>query len=1317
LTAKFAVRRRTPKWSRAIVLCTAAIALLGSVLQATPATAAGPPDITSGSVEPAAPSEAGKPTPDKNQPKEPVDSRPAAPDLTRPAKNAAKAVETCGGALAWSTVISCDSISDGETDTYSVTTTVPQESVLVRFTVTNEDFGVVATLAGHDGSCEIFRSLTRCELGAVGSYTLTVTGTYNTGDYKLSAASLLGSSCQALSAADLSPAAAGKPGELPVGMVGDCFQFGGTAGDVLRFGPAVSAAKVYDVAGSEVCQVDWWIGSRCTLTGDAPYRALVTALNGQNPSYTLHLARLNSPVGCTALPLAPFGDPGAAVATGTLPLGQTTCRSITTNAGLHSIRYTPGSGTAESVQREIYDQAGQAQCGSPSDGDSCDLPAGTYTVLLDNAYGEEGLTFHLSAIALGSSAGCADQVGTSWALPLLQKVGESPVSLDCQPIDAQAGDRILARSDTSGGGSAAKTRIVDSSGATACVTDFDHDGCLLAGTSPFRVLSELYPGVASTDYSLTIGRLSNPVGCTPTGTTSFGAAAPTAPAGSRCRELTVGTASTYRIDGRTSSEAEGSRGAYGEDGLERCDNLLHCQLEPGKYTFVAGAAERIAIFPLTSTDGCVAQAADSFAAHTGTFAGTSQYDCVTLASPAGAEVVPVEPTGQRVSEGDIKDATGASICSWGWLVEPPVCKLTGTAPFRALIHRAPYQEGNAYRLAVPRMDTTTGCQTLPQSDFTTTGGSAVALTPEKFSKCFVVPASGHSAHEAFQYARTGSAGSARAFIRAADDAGQRCVGETGAAEFTFCQMDAGKAYTVLFVGSEVTAGYRVARRDITSTARGCTTVGSTAVGAISGTGTIADASALRCFKVPGAATDQFVVNTRDAANGIGAAVLKLSGEPQCKTFGEMRCVARGSAGYQVVVWNDPDFGPAGSFSLETARLSTAAGPAAECTKSPSVAYGFGPLTGEVTSTKPNACVTFQQGRYERVTGDASNQVVDGPSPTLNGWTTSGIQSCWSSTPGGAFSCDGADTAAAQVLLLSLPESQTSALKFKVTGVCETPLCGGAVFGVQSVTPKAAVVGSAIGVTLKGTSLHLKDVVRLTAAGMPAVTGRVTSVSADRTTATVGFLLGTAPAGVRDVVVTSFAGKSATLAKAFTVTPKPLAMTKAPAMVGPVQVGVTVKSNPGTWSPAATSAKYQWRDNGVAISGATGSTYLVPAARLGHKLSVTVTASRAGSASTTATSAAVVVARGVASKATKAPAVTGTVQAKRTVGVSVGTWSPGCTSYAYQWYSAGKAVGGATRSTLLLTTAMAKKSLYVAVTCVRTGHNPGRASSAARTVSA
>ncbi|MET9539733.1 hypothetical protein ABZY16_19835 [Streptomyces sp. NPDC006553] len=165
-------------------------------------------------------------------------------------------------------------------------------------------------------------------------------------------------------------------------------------------------------------------------------------------------------------------------------------------------------------------------------------------------------------------------------------------------------------------------------------------------------------------------------------------------------------------------------------------------------------------------------------------------------------------------------------------------------------------------------------------------------------------------------------------------------------------------------------------------------------------------------------------------------------------------------------------------------------------------------------------------------------------------------------------------------------------------------------------------------------------------------------------------------------------------------------TKAPTVSGAVRVGGRVTAVVGTWSPAPTSYAYQWRANGVAISGATGYAYTVPASVLGKKLTVTVTAHRTGHLSGASTTVGYTVARGLAPKATRAPSLTGTVKVGRTLSLNRGTWTPAPSSYAYQWYANGRAISGATRATFTLTKAQRGTRITVRVTAHRTGHTSG-----------
>jgi hypothetical protein len=66
----------------------------------------------------------------------------------------------------------------------------------------------------------------------------------------------------------------------------------------------------------------------------------------------------------------------------------------------------------------------------------------------------------------------------------------------------------------------------------------------------------------------------------------------------------------------------------------------------------------------------------------------------------------------------------------------------------------------------------------------------------------------------------------------------------------------------------------------------------------------------------------------------------------------------------------------------------------------------------------------------------------------------------------------------------------------------------------------------------------------------------------------------------------------------------------PAITGTAQVGQTLTTTNGTWSNSPTSYVRQWKANGAAISGATGTTYVVLAGDVGKTITVTVNAVKA-----------------------------------------------------------------------------------------------------------
>ncbi|MFI1187032.1 hypothetical protein [Streptomyces californicus] len=165
-------------------------------------------------------------------------------------------------------------------------------------------------------------------------------------------------------------------------------------------------------------------------------------------------------------------------------------------------------------------------------------------------------------------------------------------------------------------------------------------------------------------------------------------------------------------------------------------------------------------------------------------------------------------------------------------------------------------------------------------------------------------------------------------------------------------------------------------------------------------------------------------------------------------------------------------------------------------------------------------------------------------------------------------------------------------------------------------------------------------------------------------------------------------------------------TVAPTVTGKAKVGAALGAGRGAWSPKPSSFAYQWKANGAAISGATAATYTVPASLLGKKITVTVTARLTGHADGGATSAAVTVAKGDAPKAKTAPVISGKAKVGSRLTVNRGTWSPKPSSYTYQWYANGRAISGATSTTLTLKKAQRGRKITVKVTAHRTGHAAG-----------
>ncbi len=167
---------------------------------------------------------------------------------------------------------------------------------------------------------------------------------------------------------------------------------------------------------------------------------------------------------------------------------------------------------------------------------------------------------------------------------------------------------------------------------------------------------------------------------------------------------------------------------------------------------------------------------------------------------------------------------------------------------------------------------------------------------------------------------------------------------------------------------------------------------------------------------------------------------------------------------------------------------------------------------------------------------------------------------------------------------------------------------------------------------------------------------------------------------------------------FTVTLPPVSGAT-PKISGTATFGKKLTAKPGTWTKK-TKLVYQWNRNGLAISGATKSTYKAAVADVGTKLTVRVTGSLAGYTSTSKTSAAVTIK--AAKLTTKTPKISGTAKVGKKLTAKPGKWTKS-TKFTYRWFAGGVVIEGQTGKTLKLTPAQKGKTIKVEVTGTKAGY--------------
>jgi hypothetical protein len=161
--------------------------------------------------------------------------------------------------------------------------------------------------------------------------------------------------------------------------------------------------------------------------------------------------------------------------------------------------------------------------------------------------------------------------------------------------------------------------------------------------------------------------------------------------------------------------------------------------------------------------------------------------------------------------------------------------------------------------------------------------------------------------------------------------------------------------------------------------------------------------------------------------------------------------------------------------------------------------------------------------------------------------------------------------------------------------------------------------------------------------------------------------------------------------------------------GTQSTGTLITANDGTWTGVAPiTFEYKWTRDGIAISGATASTYTIQLADDGTTIRVEVKGTNAyGVSAFIASSNSVSAVNTVAPTNSVAPVISGTAVVGQTLTSTTGTWSGIPTpTYSYQWKRGATNIG-TNANTYILVAADAGQS----ITCVVTATNAGGSANA------
>jgi len=202
-------------------------------------------------------------------------------------------------------------------------------------------------------------------------------------------------------------------------------------------------------------------------------------------------------------------------------------------------------------------------------------------------------------------------------------------------------------------------------------------------------------------------------------------------------------------------------------------------------------------------------------------------------------------------------------------------------------------------------------------------------------------------------------------------------------------------------------------------------------------------------------------------------------------------------------------------------------------------------------------------------------------------------------------------------------------------------------------------------------------------------------------------LGSKLAGKRITAVVTASKSGYTSASRSTVASAPVASERirnlvAPRIVGTTKVGERLKIQGGKWNPVS-APSVTWYADGREIDGANKRSLYLVHWLAGSRITAKVTATKAGYASGSVTTAPTGTVRGNTLRSLVRPHLAGKLRPGTRIAITGGKWSPVATP-SYTWYVNGKRVPGLKSRSFVLGKRSAGKKVSARVTATKSGYN-------------